>query len=468
MSGRDVRWRLTVFTACATSLVVLALLIPASLLLRSMAEQRTLAAVTNDAQKVAILAAAAGEEAWKLNLEELGTGRITGTSVVLPDGHVIGAPTADTRLERARKGVSFTDRVGDDAVVFVPAIGDEGAVVVRMVVPQKELHTGVWGSTAGLFGLGAFLLIAVVGAAHAFAVRLISAPIRGLVDAANALQEGRLDARAPEHGPLEIRALARSLNRLATRIKDLLALERESVADLSHRLRTPVTALRLDADAVSDPEVADRLRQHVAHLEMTVDAVVREARLPTGTPETTARCDVAQVVDERVSFWSALAEDQGRHLRVHLPWGAAWARIDAHELADVVDVLVDNVFAHTDEGVPLEVTVQVTPQRLVALVVEDGGPGLPENHIVERGRSGAGSSGLGLDIVRRAAMTSGGSLEFGRSRFGGTRVCVSFAAAEPERNKRFSADRLRRDPTGRGRRRAGGKRRSWSVAPSGR
>jgi signal transduction histidine kinase len=333
-------------------------------------------------------------------------------------------------------------------------------VVTRMVIAPDELHSGVAGATAELVLLGLLLLGVAVGAAHILAGRLLTDPIERLVDAANALQEGRLETRAPEDGPLEIMALAQSLNRLARKIKDLLASERESVADLSHRLRTPVTALRLDADSISDPEVAERFRSHVDHLERTVDAVVREARLPPG-PSVSPQCDVAQVVDERVAFWSALAEEQGRRLRVHLPKGPAWGRIDTHDLTAVVDVLIDNVFAHTEDGVPLEVSVMITPQRFVALLVEDGGPGLPSADVVTRGRSGGGSSGLGLDIVRRAAIAAGGALELGRSRFGGAAVGVLFAPAEdPEKPKRSVSERLRRD------RKRGRRRRPRTVLPA--
>ena len=60
--------------------------------------------------------------------------------------------------------------------------------------------------------------------------------------------------------------------------------EREVAADLSHRLRTPVTALRLDAETVEDPETAEKLREHIDHLQRTVDAVVAEARRQVRTP----------------------------------------------------------------------------------------------------------------------------------------------------------------------------------------
>jgi K+-sensing histidine kinase KdpD len=149
------------------------------------------------------------------------------------------------------------------------------------------------------------------------------------------------------------------------------------------------------------------------------------------------------VVGERVAFWSALADEQGRSLRTWLPIRPTMARIDAVDLTDVVDALIDNVFGHTEEGVPLEVTVNTGPNREVVMAVQDGGPGLPGADVVTRGLSNVGSSGLGLDIVRRAAIASGGRLELGRSRLGGAKIQVVLGPAEtPAAQRRV---RLRRE-----------------------
>jgi signal transduction histidine kinase len=265
----------------------------------------------------------------------------------------------------------------------------------------------------------------LLGAAILTADRLarwISRPIRQVAEGADAMRAGNLETRVPEDGPPEVVASAVALNRLAGRVTELLAAERDSVADLSHRLRTPVTALRLDAESLPDSEEAERLRRHVADLERSISAVVHDARRPSRTT-VSAQCDASAVVRDRMGFWAPLAEDQERRLDVEVPGHSIEVAIDADDLADVVDVLVDNVFAHTPEGTPFRVSL-VGDGELVELRVEDDGPGLPAGHLVARGVSGAGSSGLGLDIVRRAGAASGGGLSVSRSGSGGAEVCV--------------------------------------------
>jgi len=430
------RWRLTLLVAATTSAVVLAFLIPLALLLRSLAAERSIARVTTDAQNLAAFSAATDRDAVAQELRDNGKRRLGTTTVFFPSGggDPIGDDAAEPLPDRVRQGMAVTDRSNGAATVYVPAVGTGGTTVVRTKISSAELSRGVGRATGILAGLGAVMLCVSAVAADALG-RRVSRPIRELAAAADSLHDGDLETRVPERGPPEVVAMSRALNRLATRIEQLLISERESVADLSHRLRTPVTALRLDAESITDPEMAERLDQHVAHLERTVDAVLRDARRPVRST-VAARCDVGAVVGERVTFWSALAEEQNRRLGIHLPAHPTWARIDQVDLTDVVDVLIDNVFAHTEEGVPLEVSVTETPSREIMLVVEDGGPGLPGADVVTRGLSLVGSSGLGLDIVRRATIASGGRLELGRSQLGGAKIRVVLGAAERRADSR--------------------------------
>jgi signal transduction histidine kinase len=128
-----------------------------------------------------------------------------------------------------------------------------------------------------------------------------------------------------------------------------------------------------------------------------------------------------------VDFWSALAADQGRTVTVEVPQRPMPAALDATELADALDVLLDNVFAHTPEGTAFEVALSHDSAGAVRLEVIDAGPGISDPALTERGVSGAGSTGLGLDIVRRTAEAAGGELVVRRGLRGGTVAIVTFA-----------------------------------------
>src|SRR5207248_371591 len=91
-------------------------------------------------------------------------------------------------------------------------------------------------------------------------------------------------------------------------------------------------------------------------------------------------------------------------------------------LGDAVDALLGNVFAHTPEGSPLAVALGVDDGGLATIVVDDQGPGFSGTVAMERGVSGGGSTGLGLDIARRVAESAGGALTVSRSPLGGARV----------------------------------------------
>ena len=130
------------------------------------------------------------------------------------------------------------------------------------------------------------------------------------------------------------------------------------------------------------------------------------------------------VVADRVRFWSVLAEEQGRAVAASIPATPLPVPVPSAELGAAVDTLVGNVFAHTPPGVPFTVTVRVDGPTLV---VADRGPGFPPGFDpTARGASGAGSTGLGLDIVRRLAERCHGSLRVGAAPEGGAVVEVVF------------------------------------------
>lgn len=422
------RRRISLLVVATTSAVVVSFVIPLCLLVQTLAQDRAMAAADQEARNVAILVAGVRDSDQLAELVAGIDSRGTPTTGVLTaDGGQLGGGTdlaGDPEVRRALLGEAFT--VVDDAGgrVLLPVIGEDGTAVVRSWVGPDDLRHGVTRAWIGIIAMGALLLAFAVAIAWQLGQR-VSAPLRAVSQTAHRLREGDLEARAEPVGTAETQELARALNGLAERITELLATERAAVGDLSHRLRTPVTALRLDAEAVGEPELAQRLQMHIGVLQRSIDAIVREARRPVRA-DLASTCDARATVSDRVEFWRPLAEDQGRAMEVDLPTTQLWVRLASQDLVDLLDVLVDNVFAHTPEGVALRVGLATDGPAGVVTVADDG-PGVRATAPDER----PGSTGLGLDIARRTARGCGGSLTLGTATGGGVLVVVRLPLASP-------------------------------------
>jgi signal transduction histidine kinase len=222
-----------------------------------------------------------------------------------------------------------------------------------------------------------------------------------------------------------VASVGRVLNRLGARIAAMLSDERELAADLSHRLRTPVTALRLDVESLTDDDERRRMTDHVDALVDAVDIAVSEARLPSHVREI-GMSDAVEVVSDRACFWDVLAHETGRALRVDVPEAHAYVAISARELGAALDALVDNVFSHTAAGTSFGLAVRSAADASVDIAVEDAGDGIAQSELAERGVSSAGSTGIGLDVARRAAEHGHGELRIEQSAAGGARVVLRF------------------------------------------
>lgn len=423
------RRRIAWVVAGTTSAVVLIFVIPLFLLVQSLAEDRGMAAANEEARNVAVLVSGLHDSPSLPDLvAALDRRSPATTSVLTAEGVVLGAPAPDIADDadvlRARTGLAYTARDEAGGKILVPVITAAGTDVVRTTVSTEVLRAGVGTAWAAIAALGLTLFVAAVVIAAQLG-RRVSTPVTEVAAVAHRLRDGDLGARAVPTGPRETRELGEALNRLAERITELLAAERAAVGDLSHRLRTPVTALRLDAESVQDPEVAERLQLHIAALQRTIDAIVKDARRPVRS-EMQSTCDATAVVADRAQFWSALAEDQSRAITVHLPGAPRPVAVDAADLRDILDVLVDNVFAHTPEGTALSVAL-LDDDAGPVLVVADRGPGMrpPGGDHVER----TGFSGLGLQIVRRTVNGFGGRLRVDSVPGEGTEVAVHLPSA---------------------------------------
>jgi signal transduction histidine kinase len=404
------RRRLALLVAATTSVVLLAFLIPAAVLVSRAAASSAVSDATARSQSVvSAVAAGAGDDEIDALVDQLAA---EGLAVTVSEES--GATT------RPRATVT---RTGDGAALLRQPVLVEGRMlVVETVVPREQLREGVSRAWAVLGLLGLVLIGLSLLVADRLA-RTITRPITDLARGADRLAHGDLTTRVRPDGPAEVREVGAAINLLAGRIGELLAGERESVADLSHRLRTPVTVLRLEVESLAAGQERDRLSAAVDELARQVDGLIREARRPV-REGVEARADAREVVAERVAFWSALAEDQGREVTLHLPETSCPVRATPADLEAALDALLGNVVAHTPEGTGLSVAVGRDGHDGVLVVVSDEGPGFADDDVVRRGESRAGSTGLGLDIARRTAAASGGDLRIGSAPGGGARVSM--------------------------------------------
>lgn len=417
------RRRISWLVVATTSTVVVSFVVPLCLLVRTLAEDRAMAAADQEARNVAILVAGIEKRPRLVEfVTALDRRSPPATDVLTASGQQIGSGppmSSDPDVVRALGGEGFTTVDERGGRVLIPVVSPHGTAVVRTTVTEEQLYRRVLASWAAIVALGIVLLAGGVAVAWRMG-RRISEPLLEVAETAHRLREGDLSARAVVEGTGEIEELARALNGLAERILELLATERAAVADLSHRLRTPVTALRLDAESVADVEVGQRLEEHITVLQRTVDAIVKDARRPV-REDLTPRCDAARTVRSRVEFWQALAEDQGRPLTIEIADEPVLVPLVEGDLTDMVDVLIDNVFAHTPVGTAFRVGLAADEDAGV-LTVADAGDGLRRPRGRHRDRTG--STGLGLDIVRRTAAAAGGAVEVGASPEGGVLVEV--------------------------------------------
>ncbi|NUT48641.1 MAG: HAMP domain-containing histidine kinase [Saccharothrix sp.] len=423
------RRSLALVSLAVTSMVALAFLIPLALVVRQLAEDRALAEAERLASALTPVLVITSAPASVGQALMSTAGRV---AVHLADGGIVGVPVAtDDQIRVAREqGRASTEPLPSGLVHLQPVLlAEDRVAVVEAFVPRAELSRGVEEAWLALGGVAVVLVLGSVLVADRLGARVVKAAA-ALAEGARKMGQGDLAARVTASEPPELSEAGVAFNRMADRIGQLVANEREILADLSHRLRTPLTALRLDSETLGQDPNANRVRQAVHALEREVNELIRAARRELDDPDG-GRCDAAQVVRDRLVFWSALADDQQRLWNLRGTERRAFVPLTRSDLAAAMDAVLGNVFRHTPEGVGFVVALFHQSDRVV-VVIEDAGPGIDDlETALRRGSSGAGSTGLGLDIARRAAEATGGSLVVDRGPLGGTRVQLRLGPAEP-------------------------------------
>ena len=326
-------------------------------------------------------------------------------------------------------------------LVFVAVPVVSGAFrygAVRITYPPVSSNRSIirnW-ITLGLVALISLIVAAIVGVILA---RSVTKPLSNVKTAALAIGDGNLAARAPSgSGPLEVRLLAGAFNDTAGRLQDLVSAQEAFVADASHQLRTPLTALRLRLETMEydlNESALDDLEgalEEVARLSRLVDGLLALARADrTGPAKVDGPTDLKPHLLERQASWSALVAERGVELVVSGP--EAVAAIPVDHLTQIIDNLLANALEVMHPGQTVILSTEVISSEWCAVHIIDEGPGMTP---AERSRAfdrfwratnkpgELGGSGLGLAIVRKLARTSGGEVTLEEATTGGIDAVV--------------------------------------------
>ncbi|MEU7229246.1 HAMP domain-containing sensor histidine kinase [Streptomyces chrestomyceticus] len=372
--------------------------------------------------------------------------------VFFRDGTPMAAAPADWRVPEKGEGArAFSEALAgrrshdphqiwpwdDDGRIPVasPVVRD-GDVVAVVVTdsPTGRMRSRVLHGWL-LIGAGecAAMLVAV-GAAFRLTGWVLR-PVRVLDAASHDIATGRMKSRvAAASGPPELRRLARSFNEMADNVEEVLEQQRAFVADASHQLRNPLSALllRIELLALELPEGNEEIasvRTEGKRLARVLDDLLGLA-LAEHAAADLQLTDIAALAAERVGSWRPLADDEGVLLSYEGQRAVTgWA--DPVALSSALDALIDNALKFTPAGE--RVTVGVAPDgETVRITVCDHGPGLTEDELARIGdrfwRSGrhqnVSGSGLGLSITRALLAGGGATLSFAPNRPHGLRVTV--------------------------------------------
>jgi signal transduction histidine kinase len=297
----------------------------------------------------------------------------------------------------------------------------QGSVMAE--APTAEVNGRVhraWLLIAAL-GVGGVLAALALAAVQA---RRLARPLETIARRSAQLGDGDFSVRAGHFDVPEVDAIAQGLDSSAERIGVLVAREREFSGNVSHQLRTPLTALRLrleEAGHAADPAARaaelDAALAAADRLESTIADLLAHARDSSAGPR--APVNLGAVTYEHALTWRPVYERAGRSLDVATEKNVL-AGVSPGTVGQVLDVLLANALRHGEGAVRVGVARN---GAAAAITVDDEGPGVPEQdreRIFERGASRAGSTGIGLHLARALAEADQGSLHVapgGSSRF---------------------------------------------------
>jgi signal transduction histidine kinase len=394
--------------------------------------------------------------------------------IVMKNGRVAGntaRPLGDSLKRSASESLNNVDFKRTGAV---PDIGVSGPVVMAPIQVDDELRglvvmpppppnsSPVVRDVSRLLSWpGALLLIVATTMAAAVIFEPARRRLKALEEATDRFGAGDLTARAPERGGDEMARVASAFNRmageLAARDEALRTsdkLRRQMLADVSHELKTPLTAMRgyvetlymaHRADVTLDAATRERyfgiLERETGRLDRIVKDLLDLARFENGVAGLEVRLfDVQCLFDHVIARHEPEARTREISLMARVAFGADQVLGDPDRLEQVVENLVANALRHSPDGGTVELSAS-THDGDVVLSVRDSGEGIPLEHLphvferfykVDAARSNGSGSGLGLSISHAIVKRHGGAIHVS-SRPGETTFTITLPQSDSSR-----------------------------------
>jgi signal transduction histidine kinase len=342
---------------------------------------------------------------------------------------------------RPRQLSRHSETLGTDILATAVPVLEHGRPhgAVRVTQSVDAVHRAVRTSILDVAALGGVVLLLGV-VAGALIAQQIARPIKRLDQAARTVAAGNLDATVAVEGTTEQRSLARAFNEMTARIKRLLRVQQDFVADASHQLRTPLTGLRLRLEGLGERFRAEpTARREIGAAMVEIDrlaAIVDELLILSraGEHELPGELvDLRAAARRAAERWHRTAAERAIAIDVE-DGGPAGGWIAGPDLDRAIDALVENALAYSPAG--STVTISAGPGRFE---VRDEGPGLApgeEATVFERfsrgsaGQRGAKGTGLGLPIARELTRQWGGEVRLRNRQGGGLEATIALADAE--------------------------------------
>jgi signal transduction histidine kinase len=281
---------------------------------------------------------------------------------------------------------------------------------------------------------GATLLAVVLGLVMG---QRLSTPITELKQASSIMSAGDLSVRAKVHNQDEIGELATQFNTMADQLQasfEQLSSERDAlrrfIADASHELRTPVTALKNFNELLLDAQVAPEIRQEfltesqtqIEKLDWIISNLLDLSRLDAGLADLElSQQALGELIQASITGFKSILEQKNIRLHMQLPGEPLVLTCDRERMEIALTNLLDNAVKFTPEGGEIEIGAEYEQQqheRYLRLWVQDTGPGVhPDDlsHIFDRfyrdRRHRKPGSGLGLSITRSIVQAHGGEMQ---------------------------------------------------------